>query len=206
MKRIPRLAVRTIALTAMLLATSAAARAATPAARTGGFQGDLDMYLADAQEKILALEEEIPQSKFTWRPAPGVRSVAEVFLHVAYANYRVTMLATGKEIPASADWVADRGKWDTRTTDKAQIKKILEASFAHARDAARSIPDADLDKQVSFFGKEVTRRAALLQLQAHAYEHLGQAIAYARSNKVTPPWSKSDNKSDKKSDKKSDNK
>lgn len=145
MKMIPRVAVRSIALAVVLLAASGAARAATSPAPTGGFQGDLDMYLADAEEKILALEEAIPQNKFSWRPAPGVRSIAEVFLHIAYANYRVTMLATGKEIPASADWVADRAKWDTRTTDKAQIKKILEASFAHAREAVRSLPDAELE-------------------------------------------------------------
>jgi uncharacterized damage-inducible protein DinB len=195
MTMIPDRTVRPIvALALLLLASRGLAGAAAPPAPAGGFQGDLDMYLADAEEKILALEAAMPQNAFTWRPAPGVRSVAEVYLHIAYANYRVTMLATGKEIPAAAEWVADRGKWDTRTTDRAQIKKILEASFAHARGAVKSVPDAELEKKVSFFGKDVTRRAALLQLQAHAYEHLGQSIAYARANKVTPPWSKSDSK------------
>ena len=170
---------------------AAAARAATPAG-TGGFQSDLDLYLGDAQQKLVALEDATPQSKLTWRPAPGVRSLSEVYMHVAYANYRITALATGKEPPASAGWQADRAKWDTKTTDKAQIKAILEASFAHMRDAVKSVPDADLDKKIPFFGKDVTRRAALLQLLAHANEHLGQSIAYARSNKITPPWSKTD--------------
>jgi uncharacterized damage-inducible protein DinB len=176
----------------LLLSTSAPSAWAAPASHAGEFQHELDAYLADAQEKLVSLEEAIPQPTFTWRPAPGVRSVAEVFMHVAYANYRITALATGKEPPSGAGFEADRAKWDTKTTDKAQIKKILEASFAHMRDAVRSVPDGELEKKVAFFGKEVTRRAALLQLLAHANEHLGQSVAYARSNKITPPWSKTD--------------
>jgi hypothetical protein len=29
----------------------------------------------------------------------------------------------------------------------------------------------------------------MLIVVTHAHEHLGQAIAYARSNGITPPWS-----------------
>jgi hypothetical protein len=43
----------------------------------------------------------------------------------------------------------------------------------------------------------VGQNAALTQQQlswisatTHLHEHLGQLIAYARPNKVTPPWSK----------------
>ena len=188
MKPIHRL---TLTLTSLALLASFGAKAhAAPAARAGEFQHELDAYLADAQEKLVSLEDAIPQATFTWRPAPGVRSTAEVFMHVAYANYRITAMATGKEPPASAGWVPDRGKWDTKTTDKAEIKKILEASFAHMREALKTLPDAELEKKVTFFGREVTRRAALLQLLAHANEHLGQAVAYARTNKIAPPWSK----------------
>jgi uncharacterized damage-inducible protein DinB len=192
MKLLRHVTLPLISLTLLLAALRPAANAA-PAAHAGGFQHELDAYLADAQEKLVSLEDAIPQATFTWRPAPGVRSVAEVFMHVAYANYRITGMATGKEPPASAGFESDRGKWDTKTTDKAQIKKILEASFTHMRDAVKSVPDAELEKKVPFFGgKEVTRRAAMLQLLAHANEHLGQSIAYARSNKITPPWSKPD--------------
>ena len=30
--------------------------------------------------QLLALAEAIPEEKFTWRPAPGVRSTSEVFM------------------------------------------------------------------------------------------------------------------------------
>lgn len=81
-------------------------------------------------------------------------------------------------------------KWDKQTTDKTAIKKILEKSFAHAQETITAVPDADLEKKISFFGKEMSERTAMMGLLAHASEHLGQSIAYARSNKITPPWSK----------------
>jgi hypothetical protein len=43
---------------------------------------------------------------------------------------------------------------------------------------------------VSFFGHDMTARAVLIALDGHVNEHLGQSIAYARANNVTPPWSK----------------
>jgi hypothetical protein len=39
------------------------------------------------EDKFQRLAEAIPAEKYTWRPAPGVRSIAEVFLHVSAANF-----------------------------------------------------------------------------------------------------------------------
>jgi len=172
------------------------AHAATPAAPAtgvtapakGAFQSDLLAVLGDAQKKVLQLEEAVPQNKFTWRPAPGVRSIAEAYLHIAFGNYGLTSAATGKAPPAEAGWEMNPPKWDKKTTDKGEIKKILEQSFAWSNDAIKVLSDADLDKKVSFFGHEMTARAVLIILTGHVNEHLGQEVAYARSNKVTPPW------------------
>src|SRR5215471_2414757 len=173
---------------------AAVSHAAAPAAPTsqGGFQKDLLAIFGDAEKKIMSLEDAVPQDKFDWRPAPGVRSIAEAYLHIAFGNYGITRAATGKEPPADAGWEMNRAKWDTQTTDKAAIKKILEKSFAHVHAVVAELPDADLNKKVSFFGQDMTSRAALMVLEGHINEHLGQEIAYARTNNVTPPWSKGD--------------
>jgi uncharacterized damage-inducible protein DinB len=168
----------------------AAAAPALPAAKAGVVQADVLAALADADKKLLELEGAIPQNKFDWRPAPGVRSVAEAYLHVAFGNYNMVRIATGKTPPADAGFSLDRGKWDTQTTDKAKIKAILEKSFAFAHDSIAAMPDAELDKTVDFFGHPMTGRAVLLRLVGHDNEHLGQVVAYARANKVVPPWSK----------------
>jgi uncharacterized damage-inducible protein DinB len=113
-------------------------------------------------------------------------------LHIAFGNYGLTKMASGEEPPADAKWEMNPTKWDAQTTDKAEIRKILEKSFAHVHQVIAAFPDADLEKKVNFFGHEVTARSVLIVLVGHVGEHLGQEIAYARSNKVTPPWSKAE--------------
>lgn len=36
--------------------------------------------------QLIALAEATPPEKFAWRPAPGVRSTGEVYMHIALAN------------------------------------------------------------------------------------------------------------------------
>ena len=167
------------------------AHAAPPAAPAkGAFQRDLLAVYSYGQKQVLDLEDAVPQNKFDWRPAPGVRSIAEAYLHIAFANYGMVKFATGKEPPAAAGWEMNPAKWDKKTKDKAEIKKILEQSFAFAHAAIEAMSDADLDKTVNFFGRDMSARAVLIILNGHMNEHLGQSIAYARSNKITPPWTK----------------
>ena len=185
--------IRTMAIASLVtgLVGAAAHAAAPPAAPAkGAFQRDLLGVYSDAEKKVLDLEAAVPQNKFDWRPAPGVRSIAEAYLHIAFGNYGLIKMATGKEPPAEAGWEMNPTKWDKKTTDKSEIKKILERSFAHVHEVIGALPDADLDKMVNLFGHEVTARSALIILVGHLNEHLGQSVAYARANKVTPPWSK----------------
>lgn len=166
------------------------AKGATAPAAKGPFQRDLLGVYSYSQNQVLQLLDAIPQNKLTWRPAPGVRSIAEVFLHIAFANYGMTKMATGKEPPVDAGWEMNPAKWDKKTSDKAEIKKTLEKSFAHVHEVLGGVPDSDLDKMVNMMGHEMTERAVLIILASHMTEHLGQAIAYARTNKIVPPWSK----------------
>jgi uncharacterized damage-inducible protein DinB len=184
---------KTQAITTMLFLALTGGRAMAapppPSPRAGALQRDVLAVLTDTEKKILALEGAVPRDKFDWRPAPGVRSVSEAYLHIAFANYNMTRIATGRVPPADAKWDLDRTKWDSQTTDKAKIKAVLERSFSFAHDAINALPDADLDKTVDFFGHRMTARAVLLMLVGHDNEHLGQSVAYARANKVVPPWS-----------------
>lgn len=169
------------------------AYAASPVAPgKGPFQRDLLGVYSYTQKQVLDLVEAMPQKKFDWRPAPGVRSVAETYLHMAFANYGMVKMATGQQPPASSGWEMDPAKWEKKTKDKAEVKKILEDSFAFAHSAIEGVTDSTLDKNVNFFGNEMTVRAVLIVLASHLNEHLGQSVAYARMNKVAPPWSKSD--------------
>jgi uncharacterized damage-inducible protein DinB len=149
-----------------------------------GYRSEVLAEVMIQQDKFLRLAEAIPTGKYTWRPAPDVRSFAEVFLHVSAANFNVYKLV-GTPPPAGFDV---RGL-EKSTTDKAKVIATLKDSFDHARKAITAMPDADLDKSIDWFGGKNTERGVLLFVVRHAAEHLGQSIAYARFVGVVPPWS-----------------
>ena len=78
---------------------------------------------------------------------------------------------------------------EANVTAKADVAAKLQESIAYAKGALAGFPEAELDKEVDLFGMTMRKRDALLILLSHSHEHLGQLIAYARSNGVKPPWS-----------------
>src|SRR6476646_10434898 len=50
-------------------------------------------------QQLIALAEVTPEEKFSWRPAPGVRSTSEVYMHIAMANFYL-LSVTGPKMPA----------------------------------------------------------------------------------------------------------
>jgi uncharacterized damage-inducible protein DinB len=189
-----RLMRRSLAAAALVAASAAALPAqGTPPAAAGapaaagqdGIRKELIQQIEDAERKLLALAEAVPQEKYTWRPAEGVRSISEVFVHVAGANLMIPGIA-GVKAPTDFTLARDAEK---TMTDKAQVVNALRQSFAHAKQGVTSLSDADLDAPVTLFGQPTTKRGVFVLIATHAHEHLGQSIAYARMNGVKPPWS-----------------
>jgi uncharacterized damage-inducible protein DinB len=154
-----------------------------PTPGVSGYRAEVLAELRVQEDKFARLAEAIPADKYTWRPGPDVRSIAEVFLHVATANYNLPKLI-GTPPPASVDIA----KLEKSTTEKAKVISILKDSFVHERDAIMKMPDADLEKSLDWFGGKNTERGILLFMTRHTAEHLGQSIAYARFIGIVPPW------------------
>ncbi len=151
-----------------------------PAALPSGFRAEFLANLDDVQDKILALAEATPAEKYAWRPGPGIRSVSEVYMHIAGGNY---FLATFLGVPAPKT----NGDGEKSIVKKARVIAELKRSFEHLRTAANGV--ADLEKPVKMFGTPTTQRGVMLTMLSHLHEHLGQAVAYGRMNGVVPPWS-----------------
>jgi uncharacterized damage-inducible protein DinB len=149
-----------------------------------GYRSEVLSLVLIQENEFLRLAQAFPADKYTWRPAPGVKSVAEVFLHVSAANYNMYKLI-GAPVPPGLDVAG----MEQSTTDKAKIIAALKASYAHAEKAITDTPDANLEKTMPWLGGTITQRGILLYIIPHIGEHLGQAIAYARVNGVVPPWS-----------------
>jgi uncharacterized damage-inducible protein DinB len=146
--------------------------------------------LNDMESKVMALAKAVPEEKYSWRPSAGVRSFGEVFLHIAYGN-RLIMTIAAKQ-PGADDvkkLIAEETSGEKQTVDKAQTLKILADSFAAARKAIEPLRSGGLSHDAEFFGTQTTRRGVYVFMDTHMAEHLGQVIAYARMNGITPPWS-----------------
>jgi uncharacterized damage-inducible protein DinB len=148
-----------------------------------GYRSEVLSEVIVQEDKFMRLAEAIPADKYSWRPSPDVRSFAEVFLHVAGANYNLYEMI-GAQPPAGIDLK----NLEKSTTEKAKVIAALKDSYAHAKQAIKAMPDADLDKSMDWFGGKNTERGVLLFIVRHGAEHLGQSIAYARFIGVIPPW------------------
>jgi uncharacterized damage-inducible protein DinB len=165
---------------------------AAPLQAQGPYIVALHTDLFQVQQKLIGLANTIPEAAYGWRPAPGVRSIGEVFLHVASENYQIPVFM-GADAPAETGITADFAtvdKWLAKPRTKAQVVADLEASFKHAHSALHVITDDNLNEKIKMFGQEFTRANAAMLFVTHIHEHLGQMIAYARSNNIVPPWSK----------------
>ena len=169
------------------------------AAQSGGFHREYLEELKVTSGHVLQLARAMPAEKYSWRPAAGVRSVGEVYMHIATGNYLLLDFAgvpLPKEYYQPVSVQGDqRGmaivrqdlQLEKSVTDKARVVEMLDGSLEAVRAA---FPEAPFEKPVRFFGHDVTVRAIYLRILAHLNEHYGQSIAYARMNGVVPPGSK----------------
>lgn len=170
------------------LARLASAQAPAPAgAALTGFRGEYVAEVEAVGKKLVDLAEAMPADKYSWRPAPGIRSVGEVYVHVCVSASTLPSFLGMKKLEGVSR------ESEKTVTDKAQIVALLKKAIANAAAAGSAVSDADLDKKVKIYGgQELTERQVLTRILVHMHEHLGQSIAYARMNGVTPPWSKAD--------------
>ncbi len=142
-------------------------------------QAGLSQEAGKLSDKFTGLAR-VMAGKYDWKPGQGVRSVGEVFNLIAAENGYLARTLTGA---AAGDWPPD-------ITDPQKLQEALKTSYANLQQTIAGLSDADLKAPVKLFGKDMTKEGAIRYLFADQHEHLGQSIAYARSNGVVPPWSK----------------
>ncbi|MGW8267837.1 MAG: DinB family protein [Longimicrobiales bacterium] len=138
-----------------------------------------------AMSKFISLAEAMPEEAFTWAPGEGVMEVGQVFMHVARYNYLYPSANLGMELPAGVDMESMES-----IRDKGQILAALTDSRDWVRETVGALTAGELEAETELYGRTVKGWGVLTQLVSHMSEHLGQSIAYARMNGVTPPWSR----------------
>ena len=158
------------------------------AAPEGIWQG-YDGEWLHVSKQLVALAEATPDDKFAWRPAPGVRSTSEVYMHIAIANFYL-LSVTGppeafKKMPAELN----SPNVEKTITGKADVIRWLTRSLDAVKKARASLKPGDLQRKVKIADRDATVDGMYLRIIVHDNEHMGQLIAYARMSGVTPPWS-----------------
>lgn len=135
-------------------------------------------------QQLIALAEATPAEKFAWRPAAGVRSTSEVYMHIVFANFYL-LSVTGPKMPADM-----KQGMDKTVTSKADVISWLKRSLDAVKEAHLAEKPADLARKVHIVDRDATVDGMYLRILVHANEHMGQLVAYARMTGVVPPWSK----------------
>ncbi len=151
----------------------------------GQWQG-YDGEWLHVSRQLVALAEAIPAEKYAWRPAPGVRSTSEVFMHTAMANFYL-LSVTGPKLPA--DMTSQ--EMEKTVTAKADVIGWLKRSLEAVKTARAALKPGDLQRKVKIMDRDAAVDGMYLRIIVHANEHMGQLVAYARVNGIAPPWSES---------------
>jgi uncharacterized damage-inducible protein DinB len=139
--------------------------------------------LEDMQKKFVTLAQAIPAEKYTWRPSEGVRSISEVFLHVAGLGFQMApVLGATREPGFKMD------SFEKSTTQKTEVIAQLDRSFHYVQAAIEKMTNADFQNPEKQFGPQANAGDIVYLIVVDDHEHLGQSVAYARVNGIVPPW------------------
>ena len=149
-------------------------------AQPAGIQAAFGKDAGTLSDKFTGLAR-VMSGKYDWKPGQGVRSVGDVFNLIVKENGLLASVLSGTPNTAAPP---------TPITDPEKLQEALKASYANLQKAIAGLSDSDLQTPVKLFGHDLTKQGAVMLLLGDQHEHLGQSIAYARSNGVVPPWSK----------------
>lgn len=145
-----------------------------------GYDGEWE----HVSSQLIALAEATPEKNFAWRPAPGVRSTSEVYMHIVMANFYL-LSVTGPKMPADLKQDAEK-----TVTAKADVIRWLKRSLEAVKEAHLKETPEHLARKVHIADRDSTVDWMYLRIIIHANEHMGQLVAYARMTGVVPPWSR----------------
>jgi uncharacterized damage-inducible protein DinB len=138
--------------------------------------------LKDTMMKVSAA---MPEEKYGFKSTPPQRNFGEQVLHVVEANVN-QIGRLGAKTPPPA--------YNMKETRKAEILKMLEASFDYGTTVLQSLSDNDLlapavsGRGDRFMGAS-NRVRVVYFVMGHTWDIYGQMVVYLRLNGITPPAS-----------------
>ena len=143
----------------LALLLGASALHAQPEGLWQGYDGEW----GHVSKQLIDLAEAIPAEKFAWRPRAGVRSVSEVYMHIAITNLYL-LSVTGPKMPD--DLKSDA--MEKTVTAKPEVIDWLKRSLEAVKSAHATVKSADLQRKVKVSGRAATVDGMYLRIIVHA--------------------------------------
>jgi len=144
---------------------------------TGSLRGTYDVV----KGYLTAAAEQVPEEQYAFKATPEVRSMGQLFAHVADANYMFCAASSGEAAPAES-------VEQTRTA-KADLQEALADSFEFCDRAFAALDDVSGAVEATVIGMTSTKLGILALSTAHQFEHYGNVVTYMRMNGMVPPSS-----------------
>ena len=166
---------------AALSAVPAAVFAQSPAPAANPISASQSKMYTMLSGVVIAAAEKMPETNYSFKPTPEVRSFGQLVGHLADSQYYFCALATG----------------DTKTppgiekskTGKDELIGALKEAVAYCSKAYAGMTDSKGGETVKFLNTDFARLAVLAANTAHDYEHYGNMVTYMRIKGIVPPTS-----------------
>jgi uncharacterized damage-inducible protein DinB len=162
----------------LLAAATAAVLQAQPDPTIASTRGALDVI----KGYITKAAEQVPEEMYAFKPTPDVRSMGQLFGHIADANFMICGMAMGQK--------PEMEGIEKTKTSKADLTAALAASFKFCDVGFEKLTAASGNETVKFFLPGTHTRLSVLTFNtAHDFEHYGNIVTYMRLKGLVPPSS-----------------
>jgi uncharacterized damage-inducible protein DinB len=135
------------------------------------------------QKNLTEAVDEMPASKFNYKPTPQQMTFAHLVVHITDSNnYLCAKIG---------DAAAPKTPQLKETDGKDKLLAALKSSFAFCSTALEKVDDSKLGDTIQAFGgREAPKAWALFALSNDWADHYGAAAMYLRLNGLMPPTAK----------------
>lgn len=168
-----------------ILAASAACAQTGPSntSPTNPLLDSSKVFYSNAKQDILRSADKVPEDKYAFKPTDSVRTIGQLFAHVADGQYEFCGAAAGNH---------DQKNIEQTAKTKADIVAALKSAFAYCDAIYAGMTDAKAAEMMPAFGGIKITRLSMLDFNvSHTMEHYGNLVTYMRIQSIVPPSSES---------------
>ena len=170
-----------LALTASLALPGVAAAQATDP-----MTANVKVQFNVVKDFIVRSAQKVPEALYSFRATPEVRTMGELYGHIADAFFGMCSSAAGDKPPRSGI--------EKSAKTKAELVKALQDGAAYCESVMAGMNDKKGSETVQFYFGPTPRLSVLYFNVAHGYEHYGNLVTYMRLKGIVPPSSETTTK------------